>query len=882
MQYQPYLISNFATGLDRERQPWLLPDDAQFELLDGFVYRGVWQKRQGYSQFATGEKSGSAYTESRMVHRISNFATVGAINSSNQTYTATLTVPANMPISRGSVVVSGTTPPQSFTDNGLGAFTSGGATGTINYVTGAMSITLPTAPTAGSVTVGYDLYQGFPVMGVMNFFTQQAVRQLIVADTTYVNRYNPSTNRLEDISPTTLLTGDETNFFSWTNYLDPNALQRLLFVNYKDPIQQYSGSTVTVYPVFTESIPLTGVASGVLGDGTAGPYTINTPANTGILTSTLFINSGAQQVNDDGFGILEGNGTGTVNYLSGTIVVTFTLALVVGAAIDLTYTQLNTPIKTCRHIFQFKDRAVLLSIIENNNVQKGLRIRVSGTGQFCDVFTQDAIGAGLIDIPDQTFIQSADFNRDDLVIFTEDSTWILKYTSNDAIPFVLNKIDDSRGSQAPYGTITYLNRTNAVSPIGFIITDGYSVERVDNNIPEYSFNNINQDRFFQCFAGSVNIDRDHYLIHPSPGVDISDVILVTNYEEDNYAEYRIPLSCMGEFIGGEDVTWNDLLKYNTWFELAEVYSNWNAFAFSKGAPFAIGGGHHGEITALNESQGEDYPVKIRNITIIDDQTLEITTDFQSWVLGDIIFLAGISGMVEANNKQGAITLVSSHYVFRINITTVGFSVYSQNGTASKVIVFSSTTKKFNPFAQNDQKVRCGWVYFYVSTSGTDLTDNKVITGASNSNPAILTVPGHGYITGTKIYVNGAQGITQLNGLYYSITVVDSNHISLNGVDATGFGVWTSGGFTSTPANAKIQVTCIVNDADPIQLDNFDVEPYEINLSNNQAENGIKKWYKLWVNQIGRFIQLKFDNSQAGAKIEIHALMPGFAGLGRLI
>ena len=46
MNYQGYLIANSETGLDRERQPWLLPDDAQYELLDGFVYRGVWQNRE--------------------------------------------------------------------------------------------------------------------------------------------------------------------------------------------------------------------------------------------------------------------------------------------------------------------------------------------------------------------------------------------------------------------------------------------------------------------------------------------------------------------------------------------------------------------------------------------------------------------------------------------------------------------------------------------------------------------------------------------------------------------------------------------------------------------------------------------------------------------
>jgi hypothetical protein len=39
--HQGYLIGKFGTGLDRELQPWLLPDEAQSELLDGYVYKGV-------------------------------------------------------------------------------------------------------------------------------------------------------------------------------------------------------------------------------------------------------------------------------------------------------------------------------------------------------------------------------------------------------------------------------------------------------------------------------------------------------------------------------------------------------------------------------------------------------------------------------------------------------------------------------------------------------------------------------------------------------------------------------------------------------------------------------------------------------------------------
>lgn len=881
MQYQGYLISNFDTGYDRERQPWLLPDDAQFELFDGFVYRGVWQKREGFSQFATGQRGSAPYCESRMVNRITAEA-YGTGNGTKGPYTHTA---AKLPVRRGTVTI--TAGGQSAVDNGLGAFTTTptGGSGTINYTTGQMSITFQNnVAGATPITVTYDQHQGLPVMGVMNFYTQQNTREMILADTTYVNRYNATTNRLDDISPSTLLTGTKFNFMSWTNYPSPTGLQRLLFVNFKDPVQQYDGSTVTPYPIYTASEQITTAASGVVGDGTPGPYSINTPANTGIVPGTLSVidTIGLQTITFDQFGVASGDGTGTVNFLTGAISVTFNANVGLGDSIDLTYKQLNTPIDTALHISNFKDRLVVEYTVESGT-QYGLRIRISGTGAMGDVFTSDAIGAGVIDIPSERFLSASDFNRDDRLLFTKGETWTMKYTQNDIVPFVLDRIDQSRGSEAPYGTITYLNRTNAQSPLGFIITDGYSVERADDKIPEYSYNDIDQDNFALCFAGSVDIDRDHYLIHPSPGATESDRILVTNYEEDNYSIYRIPLSCMGNFIVSSDVTWNDLLIYPTWDALATDYGNWNSFAFSKGAPISIGGGHEGQIVRLNDIETEDYPVKIRNITIVDSQTLQVTTDFQDYAVGDYIQIEAVSGMTEVNNKQAAIVSVVNAYTFNLQINTSTFSAYTGNGVASKCIVFDCKTKKFNPFADADKKVSCGWMYFYVSTSGTDLTVNKSITFADTTNPCIVNVPGHGYTTGTQVFINGVQGMTELNGNYYYITVIDSDTISLDNTDASGFTPYTSGGFTSTPQQAILQVRCITNDVEQsTQLNTFNPSPYQVNLTNQESENGIKKWYKLWINQTARFVQFQVINNQAGAIVHIHAIMPGFAGVGRLV
>jgi len=249
MTYTPYLISNYATGLDRELQPWLLPNDAFTDLLDGFVYRGVTNKRDGYSGFANGLKS--TYTESRMVHQIAAIApATGAIDGANRTYTWTLTTP----VARGRVVITGSNPVQVLIDNGLGGFTGPGI-GTINYTTGAVSITFTTAPAvASTVLLTYSYYPGLPVMGVMSFYPTNNIRQLIVADTRYVNRYNPATDRLDDISSVTAYNGTATDFWSWVNYADPSSVPRLLFSNgvVGDVIQVYDGSTVAAYaPTFT-------------------------------------------------------------------------------------------------------------------------------------------------------------------------------------------------------------------------------------------------------------------------------------------------------------------------------------------------------------------------------------------------------------------------------------------------------------------------------------------------------------------------------------------------------------------------------------------------------------------------------------------------------
>lgn len=80
---------------------------------------------------------------------------------------------------------------------------------------------------------------------------------------------------------------------------------------------------------------------------------------------------------------------------------------------------------------------------------------------------------------------------------------------------------------------------------------------------------------------------------------------------------------------------------------------------------------------------------------------------------------------------------------------------------------------------------------------TCIATSKIITGVTRENPCVLTVVGHGRTTGDIVVVAAVGGTTQLNDKVYTITVVDSDRISLDGVNATGYTAYTSGGTITT-------------------------------------------------------------------------------------
>lgn len=199
---KPFLIANMEVGLERDREPWLLPDQAFPTLEDAYLFRGRLTRRKGYTNL------GRLNTE------------IGT--ATGAAFAGNISPPFSTPISAFSVEIE--VGSETFYDDGAGNLngTSGGS-GTIVYATGA--ITLAFAPAIPATTV--YLINRLPVMGLrtreLSTINQE---QLIGFDTIKANRFSNTNQQFEDISfhktsgNSFSWTGSNSDFFWTTNYLD--------------------------------------------------------------------------------------------------------------------------------------------------------------------------------------------------------------------------------------------------------------------------------------------------------------------------------------------------------------------------------------------------------------------------------------------------------------------------------------------------------------------------------------------------------------------------------------------------------------------------------------------------------------------------------------
>lgn len=166
------------------------------------------------------------------------------------------------------------------------------------------------------------------------------------------------------------------------------------------------------------------------------------------------------------------------------------------------------------------------------------------------------------------------------------------------------------------------------------------------------------------------------------------------------------------------------------------------------------------------------------------------------------------------------------------VTCRNFIVQRHGGVANRPgtqfiaeIKDSSKTVTLIPFKFNPSQtyvLEFGDQYMRVHQNGVQLTETaKNITGATNANPCVITITGHGYSNGDEVYINNVGGMTELNNRNFKVANAAANTFELQEMDGTNLDSSAYGSYTSGGTAAKIYeiaTTYVEADLPTLQFD----------------------------------------------------------------
>lgn len=152
-----------------------------------------------------------------------------------------------------------------------------------------------------------------------------------------------------------------------------------------------------------------------------------------------------------------------------------------------------------------------------------------------------------------------------------------------------------------------------------------------------------------------------------------------------------------------------------------------------------------------------------------------TDTFCAWYSSTYNFPKGCNNSALKDSNDTAVTYTGD-----------GYGVCGRTGSG---VPFAKTTHN----GQDCGIADLNGLMWEISIGITCQAVDKNVTGATQANPCVVTVPGHGYATGAVVMLTGLGGMTQLNDKLYKITVIDANTFSLDGVNSSGYTAYSSGG-----------------------------------------------------------------------------------------
>lgn len=399
-------------------------------------------------------------------------------------------------------------------------------------------------------------------------------------------------------------------------------------------------------------------------------------------------------------------------------------------------------------LFAIKQRLVVLNTFEHdsgpatttNYPQRARWCQAQGPGNWDDTV---AGGGGFVDAPTGEQIISARALQDVIIVFFTNSVWTLRPVPDPALPFRWDKINDFRACDGKMASVGYDRYVVALGVRGITATDGVETRRIDDRIQDFTVDEINVDEFAKVYPLRNYDNKRWWTLYANNEDAENSKALIFDDDSRAFSEYEISMNCLGYGNFAEDYGLNDFIAANDLdVALNQMDDETLQSFFWQENQEAFLGGDTGGIVYVLQTEGTDDGADI---------SCELYTN--AW------------NPFQAEGKEAQLNYLDIY-------------VDVEKNTQITVEFFKDTDT--NPYAVRQSDIL------------PPLDFVASVSNITQANPAQVTANSHGLTTGDTIYIYGVQGMTSISD-GYTITVVDGNNFTLDGIDSTAFAAYTTGG-----------------------------------------------------------------------------------------
>lgn len=434
-------------------------------------------------------------------------------------------------------------------------------------------------------------------------------------------------------------------------------------------------------------------------------------------------------------------------------------------------------LNSARILLPFKNRLIALNTWEGpgaagpgTNYPNRCRYSTAAASPLdVNSWRQDIPGRGNgIDAPTIEAIVSAEFVKDRLIVFFEESTWELVYTGNQAYPFAWYQLNTELGAESPFSVIPFDKVCLAVGNVGIHACNGSNVERIDDYIPDEIFKVHNTDNgIFRVYGVRDFLVEMAYWTFPdtqsNTAFPFPNRVLVYNYQTGTWGINEDSITVFGYFQPQISVTWDS--ETVTW----DSDVTWDDGEVTALFRQVVAGNQQGYTFIIEADNPRNAPVlQITDITIAvpGSNIITITSIDHNLRENQYFYLQGITGtgnLTLLNNKifqvlnDGLSTSDTFNFLYSDDINSVIAGVYSGGGLIARVSNISIRTKEYNFYAKEGRNAYVSRIDFMVDNDSIEDINGTVISGSqlqvnffvsTNVENLLASAAGTGTLLGT--------------------------------------------------------------------------------------------------------------------------------------